>query len=401
MKKIINEYANYTVPFYGPAAFVVKKAKGSLVWDTDNNKYIDFTAGIAVTNLGHSNDVLTKIMQKQSKDLWHLSNLYINEPAVNLAKKLCQKTFADKVFFCNSGGESIEAAIKTARKYTSEKFDKNKNEIISFSSSFHGRTMLGIALAKAKHLTNGFAPLPKGIKNHPYNQIKDLDNLFSSKTSAVILELVQWQSGITKANQKFISKIKQLAKKHNALIIIDEVQSGIGRTGTFFAYEQFNITPDILCFAKGIANGFPLGGILTSDKIGNFMSIGSHGTTFGGGPIACSIGSLVVDIISKKTFLKKVQKKEGVFLNQLNKINYKHKCFKKILSAGLWISVEFDHSMSLCVDSLIRNAHKSGLMILKANANTIRFSPSLIIEDNLITEGLAIFEKVILQTLQE
>ena len=172
MKKIINEYANYTVPFYGPAAFVVKKAKGSLVWDIDNNKYIDFTAGIAVTNLGHSNDVLTKIMQKQSKDLWHLSNLYINEPAVKLAKKLCQKTFADKVFFCNSGGESIEAAIKTARKYTSEKFNKNKNEIISFSSSFHGRTMLGIALAKAKHLTNGFAPLPKGIKNHPYNQTK-------------------------------------------------------------------------------------------------------------------------------------------------------------------------------------------------------------------------------------
>jgi len=340
-------------------------------------------------------------MQKQSKDLWHLSNLYINEPAVNLAKKLCQKTFADKVFFCNSGGESIEAAIKTARKYTSEKFDKNKNEIISFSSSFHGRTMLGIALAKAKHLTNGFAPLPKGIKNHSYNQTKNLDSLFSSKTSAVILELVQWQSGITKANKKFISKIKQLAKKHNALIIIDEVQSGIGRTGTLFAYEQFNINPDILCFAKGIANGFPLGGILTSDKIGNFMSIGSHGTTFGGGPIACSIGSLVVDIISKKTFLKKVQKKEGVFLNQLNKINSKHKCFKKILSAGLWISVEFDYSMSLCVDSLIRNAHKSGLMILKANANTIRFSPSLIIEDNLITEGLAIFEEVILQTLQE
>ena len=261
--------------------------------------------------------------------------------------------------------------------------------------------MLGIALAKAKHLTNGFAPLPKGIKNHSYNQTKNLDSLFSSKTSAVILELVQWQSGITKANKKFISKIKQLAKKHNALIIIDEVQSGIGRTGTLFAYEQFNINPDILCFAKGIANGFPLGGILTSDKIGNSMSIGSHGTTFGGGPIACSIGCSVVDIISKKSFLKKVQKKEDIFLNQLNKINSTHKCFKNILSAGLWISVEFEHSISLCLDSLIKNAHKNGLMVLKANANTIRFSPSLIIEDDLITKGLAIFEEVILQTLEK
>ena len=398
MKKIINEYSNYTVPFYGPAEFVVKKAKGSIVWDVDNNKYIDFTAGIAVTNLGHSNEILSKIMQKQSKELWHLSNLYINEPAVKLAKKLCQKTFAEKVFFCNSGGESIEAAVKTARKYTSEKFNRNKNEIISFSSSFHGRTMLGIALAKAKNLTNGFAPLPKGIKNHPYNNIKDLDRLFSSKTSAVILELVQWQSGITKANQKFITKIKQLAKKHNALIIIDEVQSGIGRTGTFFAYEQFNVTPDILCFAKGIANGFPLGGILTSNKIANAMHVGSHGTTFGGGPIACSIGNSVVDIISKKSFLRKIQKKEDIFLTLLKKINLEHNYFKNISSAGLWISVEFDQKASICIDSLISNSHKKGLMILKANSKTIRFSPSLTIEDALIKKGLDIFKESILQT---
>jgi predicted acetylornithine/succinylornithine family transaminase len=386
------------VPFYGPAEFVVKKAKGSIVWDVDNNKYIDFTAGIAVTNLGHSNEILSKIMQKQSKELWHLSNLYINEPAVKLAKKLCQKTFAEKVFFCNSGGESIEAAIKTARKYTSEKFNRNKNEIISFSSSFHGRTMLGIALAKAKNLTNGFAPLPKGIKNHPYNNIKDLDRLFSSKTSAVILELVQWQSGITKANQKFITKIKQLAKKHNALIIIDEVQSGIGRTGTFFAYEQFNVTPDILCFAKGIANGFPLGGILTSNKIAKAMHVGSHGTTFGGGPIACSIGNSVVDIISKKSFLRKIQKKEDIFLTLLKKINLEHNYFKNISSAGLWISVEFDQKASICIDSLISNSHKKGLMILKANSKTIRFSPSLTIEDALIKKGLDIFKESILQT---
>ena len=397
MKKIIKEYSNYTVPFYGPAEFVVKKAKGSIVWDVDNNKYIDFTAGIAVTNLGHSNEILSKIMQKQSKELWHLSNLYINEPAVKLAKKLCQKTFAEKVFFCNSGGESIEAAIKTARKYTSEKFNRNKNEIISFSSSFHGRTMLGIALAKAKNLTNGFAPLPKGIKNHPYNNIKDLDRLFSSKTSAVILELVQWQSGITKANQKFITKIKQLAKKHNALIIIDEVQSGIGRTGTFFAYEQFNVTPDILCFAKGIANGFPLGGILTSNKIANAMHVGSHGTTFGGGPIACSIGNSVIDIISKKSFLRKIQKKEDIFLTLLKKINLEHNYFKNISSAGLWISVEFDQKASICIDSLISNSHKKGLMILKANSKTIRFSPSLTIEDALIKKGLDIFKESILQ----
>ena len=179
------------------------------------------------------------------------------------------------------------------------------------------------------------------------------------------------------------------------------MQSGIGRTGTFFAYEQFNITPDIICFAKGIANGFPLGGILTSKKVGNAMNVGSHGTTFGGGPIACSIGNSVVDIISKKPFLKSVQKKEGIFLNILNELNLKHNCFENISSAGLWISVEFCEDLSMRVDSLILNAHKKGLMILKANSNTIRFSPILIIENDLIKKGLDIFEDSILQTLEE
>jgi predicted acetylornithine/succinylornithine family transaminase len=394
MKKFINEYTNYTVPFYGPADFVVKKAKGSYVWDVNNKKYIDFTAGIAVTNLGHSNNDLVKILNHQSKNAWHLSNLYINMPAINLAKKLCQKTFAEKVFFCNSGAESIEAAVKTARKYTSTKFHKNKNEIISFSSSFHGRTMLGIALSKAKNLIEGFAPLPKGIKNHPYNQIEDLETIFSDKTSAVILELVQWQSGITKAEKKFLTKIKQLAKKHKALIIVDEVQSGIGRTGTFFAYEQFNIVPDILCFAKGISNGLPLGGILTSNKIAEAMTVGSHGTTFGGGPIACAVGSSVVDIISKKAFLKNVLKKEKIFLDVLNSMAKKVECVQSISSAGLWISIEFNDDIN--IDNLIAKSHSRGLMILKANTSTVRFSPSLIIDDVLIQKGLKIFESSIL-----
>ena len=394
MKKFINEYMNYTVPFYGPADFVVKKAKGSYVWDINNKKYIDFTAGIAVTNLGHSNNDLIKILNYQSKNAWHLSNLYINMPAIDLAKKLCQKTFAEKVFFCNSGAESIEAAVKTARKYTSTKFHKNKNEIISFSTSFHGRTMLGIALAKAKNLIEGFAPLPKGIKNHPYNQLESLETIFSDKTSAVILELVQWQSGITKAEKKFLTKIKQLAKKHKALIIIDEVQSGIGRTGTFFSYEQFNIVPDILCFAKGISNGLPLGGILTSNKIAEAMSVGSHGTTFGGGPIACAVGSSVVDIISKKAFLKNVLKKEKIFLDGLDSIAKRVECIQLISSAGLWISIEFNGDIN--IDNLIVKSHSRGLMILKANTTTVRFSPSLIIDDVLIKKGLKIFESSIL-----
>jgi len=182
-----NDYSNYMVPFYAPEDFIVKKAKGSLVWDNNNKKYIDFTGGIAVTNLGHSHNELIKIMNQQSKNLWHLSNLYMNSPSIELAKKLCKKTFADKAFFCNSGAESIEASIKIARKYCATNINKNKNEILSFTGSFHGRTLLGIALAKAEHLTDGFAPLPKGIKNYTYNDIDKLEDAFSEKTAAVIL----------------------------------------------------------------------------------------------------------------------------------------------------------------------------------------------------------------------
>ena len=195
-----------------PADFVVKKAKGSLVWDTNGNKFIDLTAGIAVTSLGHSNAELNNKVSKQSKSLWHLSNLYINEPSVTLAKKLCNFTFGEKVFFSNSGAEAIEAAIKTARKYSTKKFNSKKNEIVSFTTSFHGRTIMGITLAHSKALNDGFGPLPKGIKSHEYNSIENLEKAISDDTSAIILEVEQWQSGITPANVKFIAEITRLAK---------------------------------------------------------------------------------------------------------------------------------------------------------------------------------------------
>ncbi len=396
----INDYNKNIIPFYRPANFIVNRAKGSFVWDKNNKKYIDFTAGIAVTNLGHNNKDLVKVLNDQAKQLWHLSPLYINQPAIDLSKKLCNKTFADRVYFCNSGAESVESAIKIARKYTSS-FHKKKSEIISFSSSFHGRTMTSISLAKSKHLTEGFAPLLKGIRQHKYNKVGDLEKHFSENTSAVILELVQWHDGIIKADKKFLTEIKRLSKKYKSLIIIDEVQSGIGRTGTFFAYEQFNIKPDILCFAKGIANGFPIGGVLTTEKISKKMSYGSHGTTFGGGPIACAIGSKVVDLISKKKLLGDVFKKEKFFLEKINEFNEKYECFEDVKSAGLWISIHFNKKLTpFNVDELIAKCHSNGLMILKANETSVRFSPSLIIENDLIVKGMKIFHDTVLSLLK-
>jgi len=395
--KIINKYGHYIMPFYMPAEFIVKKAKGSHVWDTDGKKFIDLTAGIAVTSLGHSNSELNNIVSKQTKSLWHLSNLYINEPSVRLASKLCKNTFGDKVFFSNSGAEAIEAAVKTARKYSTKKFHSKKNEIVSFTTSFHGRTLMGITLAHSKALDNGFGPLPKGIKSHKYNSTQGLDKVISNNTSAILLEVVQWQSGITSANIKFIAELKKLAKKHNALIIIDEVQSGIGRTGSLFAYEQFKIKPDIVCFAKGIANGLPLGGIITTDEVSSFMTPGLHGSTFGGNPIACAVGEKVIDIISKKSFLNRVKKKEKLFLGLLKDINNNLNIFSEVKSKGLWLSVTFLEDSNIMVDELITKCHQNGLMILKANIDTVRFSPSLIIEDMLIEESMQIFEKTLTQ----
>ena len=392
----INDYTKYMVPFYAPASFKVKKALGSLVWDKNNKKYIDFTAGIAVTNLGHSNKTLSSIIADQSKKVIHLSNLYINEPSINLAKKLCKKTFAEKVFFCNSGAEAVEASIKTARKFYSK--EKNKNEIISFSGSFHGRTMMAIALSNNKSLTDGFAPLPKGVKNHKFNEIKDLEKKFSKNTCAVILELVQWQSGIISAENKFVKTIIKLCKKYKALLIIDEVQSGIGRTGSLFAYEKYKIKPDILCFAKGLANGLPIGGILTTHKISSRMNVGSHGTTFGGGPLVCAVGSKVLEIVSSKKLLNDVRKKEKIFIQRIKEINSNFDCFSNFSSSGLWLSIELKKD-NFTVDDLIDKCHSNGLMILKANDSMVRFSPSLIIEDKIIDAGLEIFKKSIFQLM--
>ena len=393
----LNEYSNYILPFYAPANFVVKKASGSIVWDTKNKKYIDFTAGIATTNLGHSNKLLSKIINEQTKKLWHLSPLYINEPAVALAKKLCKKTFAEKVFFCNSGAEAIDGSVKIARKYGISRGNKNKNQIISFSSAFHGRLLTGIALSNSKALQNGFHPLPKGIKNHPYNQIEGLEEKFSENTCAVVIELVQWQDGIISANKNFITALKKLCKKYDALLIVDEVQSGMGRTGTLFSYEKYGFKPDLMCFAKGLANGFPIGGILTNNKISDAMTVGCHGTTFGGGPIACAIGCKVLDLIEKKTLLNNVFKKEKLFLKHFNAMNEDLSCFKDIKSSGLWISLELNISNDFNVDNLIKKCHEKGLMILKANNTMIRISPSLIIENELIVKGNKILKETILE----
>ena len=383
------------MPTYKPAEFIPSKAKGSWVWDKKNKKYIDFASGIAVSSLGHCHPILNKALADQSKKIWHLSNLLTNEPALRLAKIFCKHTFAEKVFFANSGAEAVEGAIKTARKYAYENINKKKNEIVSFSDAFHGRTMMAIALNGSDRFVKGFGPMPGGIKNHPFNETKSLEKIITKNTAAVIVELVQGEAGIIKAKKEFVQKIKALCKKNKALIIIDEVQSGAGRTGTLFAYEQFAIKPDIMCCAKGIGGGIPIAAILTSTKIAECMQLGSHGTTFGGNPLACAVAEKVMIMLTKKKLLNGVKKKEKIFLNGLKSINKDFKCFSAIRSSGLWIGCKLNITENFNLDTVMQGCYEKGLMILKANDNTIRIAPSLIIEDDLILKGLKILRDVI------
>ncbi len=391
------QFNDYMMPVYNPAHFIPVKGKGSIVWDGKNKKYIDFASGIAVTNLGHCYPPLVKVLNEQSKKVWHLSNAMTNAPALNLAKTLCKHTFADKVFFANSGAEAMEAAVKTARKYANLKYGKSKNEIVAFADAFHGRTMMTIALNGSDRMINGFGPMPAGINHHPYNEIEGLEKIINKKTAAVVIELVQGEAGIIKAKKPFIARIKKLCKENNTLIIIDEVQSGVGRTGTLFAYEQFNIKPDIVTSAKGLGNGFPIGAILTKNHIAESMQVGTHGTTYGGNPLACSIALEVINTISKKRLLANVKKKEKIFIKKLNMINANLKCFERINTAGLWIGCKLNVTDSVNLDTVLQQCYKNGLMVLKANNNTIRIAPSLIIEDKLINSGLDILEKSIAQ----
>ena len=389
------DFNRYMMPVYKPAGFIPSKAKGSIVWDKKNKKYIDFASGIAVSSLGHCHPELNKALADQSKKIWHLSNLLTNEPALRLAKIFCKHTFAEKVFFSNSGAEAVEAAIKTARKYAYVNISKKKNEIVAFSDAFHGRTMMAIALNGSDRFIEGYGPMPGGIKHHQFNEVKGLEKTINKNTAAVVIELVQGEAGIIKAQKAFIQKIKKLCKQHKALIVIDEVQSGAGRTGTLFAYEQFGIKPDIMCCAKGIGGGIPIGAVLTSSKIADCMQLGSHGSTFGGNPLACAVAEKVMTLLSKKTLLNGVMKKEKLFVAGLKEINIEFQCFEEIRSSGLWIGCKLKVQDGFNLDTMMQACYERGLMILKANNNTIRIAPSLIIEDALILKGLKVLKSAI------
>lgn len=383
------------VPCYNPMKMIPVKGSGSHVWDQEGNQYIDFAGGIAVSCLGHCHDAVVKTLTEQANTLWHVSNVMTNEPALRLAKKLTDMSFADKVFFANSGGEANEAALKLARRVAIEKYGEDKTEIIAFKQGFHGRTFFTVTVGGQASYSDGFGPKPGHITHLDYNDIAALKAQFSDKTCAVMMEPLQGEGGIICVDPEFMKTVRALCDQHNALLIFDEVQTGNGRTGHFYAYEGMGVTPDILSTAKSLGAGFPIGAMLTTDEYAPYMKVGTHGSTYGGNPLACAVAETVVDIVSQPETLQGVQEREAIFREGLSAINDRYDLFSEIRGQGLLLGAVLNDKWQGKARDILNAAGEQGLLMLVAGINVVRFTPSLIIPKEDIKEGLARLDKAI------
>jgi succinylornithine aminotransferase len=385
------------VPVFSPASFVPDRGKGSRVWDTEGRDYVDFAGGIAVTALGHAHPELLKVLHEQGDKLWHIGNGYTNAPVLRLAKRLTDLTFADRAFFANSGAEANEAALKLARRVAIDNHGDDKVEIISFTQSFHGRTFFTVSVGGQPKYADGFGPRPEGIRHLPYNDLPKALEAIGPKTCAVIVEPVQGEGGVIPADPAFLQGLRDACDKHDALLIFDEVQTGVGRTGTFYAYMQYGVTPDILTSAKALGNGFPIGVMLTTDAIAAHFKVGVHGTTYGGNPLGASIAEKVVELISDPALLEGVNERSRAIKAHLERINERFGMFSEIRGRGLLIGAELSDAYRDCAKDVLNAAAANGVIMLIAGPNVLRFAPSLIMPMADLDEGFARIEQAIEQ----
>lgn len=381
------------VPNYSPSATIPVRGLGSRVWDQDGNEFIDFAGGIAVSALGHTHPRLVEALKEQADKLWHLSNVYTNEPALRLASLLTEQTFAERVFFANSGAEANEAAFKLVRKYAHDHFGGEKNEIISFYNSFHGRTLFTVSVGGQSKYTEGFEPIPGGITHATFNDLASVEALISDKTCAIVIEPIQGEGGVQPADAAFLEGLRALCDKHNALLVFDEIQTGVGRSGELYAYMKYGVTPDILTTAKSLGGGFPIAAMLTTAKIAESLGIGTHGSTYGGNPLACVVAEALLLELIENNAMAGVKAKTERIVNGLNEINQKYGVFKEVRSCGLLIGCEMSEAYQGKAKDIMVCAAQGGLMALIAGPNVLRIAPSLIIPDKDIDEGLAILDK--------
>lgn len=383
-KYIMNTYNRFPVVFI--------KGRGVKVFDSDNREYLDFVAGIAVCNLGHCHPKVTVAFQKQAQRLVHVSNLYHNEPQIKLAKMLVENSFADKAFFCNSGAEANEAAIKLVRKYAKEKLNGNRYEIITMEKSFHGRTMATITATGQEKVQKGFEPLLPGFKYAPFNNIDAVKKAINKKTAAVMLEPIQGEGGVNIPDNDYLKKLRRLCNDENILLVFDEVQTGMGRTGRLFAYEHYGIEPDIMTLAKALGNGVAIGAMLAKDSIAEAFTPGSHATTFGGNPLACSAANAALETIIEDGILFENCVRMGDYLTKgLKELKKEHFFIKDIRSKGLLVGME----LTIDGKDIVMECLKDGLLINCTMDKILRFLPPLIVTKEEIDSMLEILYGVL------
>lgn len=394
------DFDQVMVPNYAPAAFIPVRGAGSRVWDQSGRELIDFAGGIAVNVLGHAHPALVKALTEQAGNLWHVSNVFTNEPALRLAKKLIDATFAERVFFCNSGAEANEAAFKLARRVAFDKYGEDKCEIIAATNSFHGRTLFTVSVGGQPKYSDGFGPKIQGISHIPYNDIDALKAAVSDKTCAVVLEPIQGEGGVLPADLAYLQAARELCDKHNALLVFDEVQSGMGRSGALFAYQHYGVTPDILSSAKSLGGGFPIGAMLTTEALAKHLAVGTHGTTYGGNPLACAVGEAVIDTINTPEVLEGVKAKHQRFKTKLEQIGQQYGVFSEVRGLGLLIGAVLSDAWKGKAKAILDAAAVEGVMVLQASPDVVRFAPSLVVEDADIDEGLARLERAVAKLTQ-
>jgi succinylornithine aminotransferase len=377
------------VPVFAPATMVPVRGQGIELWDQEGRHYLDFTAGIGVTSLGHAHPAVVEALRMQAEKLWHVGNGFTNEPVLQLARALTAATFAERAFFCNSGAEANEAAFKLARKYAHGHFGPAKSRIVSCVNSFHGRTLFTVAVGGQPKYTEGYEPLPPELTHIPFNDIEAARAAIGDDVCAVVVEPVQGEGGVMPATREYLQALRTLGDASGALLIFDEVQCGMGRTGELFAYMDYGVTPDILTSAKALGNGYPVGAMLTTTAIASAFSVGAHGTTFGGNPLAATVALTVLRIINTPVFLIRVRQVGAQLRNELEAITRDYpQVFAQVRGCGLMLGMVLAEGFLGKAKDIAKAAEAQGLMLLIAGPDVLRFLPALIVSDAQIEEGV-------------
>ena len=381
-------FDEWMMPVYAPAPFIPVRGEGSRLWDQQGKEYIDFAGGIAVNALGHAHPALHEALNDQASKFWHTGNGYTNEPVLRLAKKLIDATFAERIFFCNSGAEANEAALKLARKYAHDRFGSQKSGIVAFKNAFHGRTLFTVSAGGQPAYSQDFAPLPPDIRHAVCNDLDSASQLIDDNTCAVIVEPVQGEGGVVPATNAFLQGLRELCDRHNALLIFDEVQTGVGRTGELYAYMHYGVTPDLLTTAKALGGGFPIGALLATERCASVMTVGTHGTTYGGNPLATAVAGKLLEIVNTPEMLNGVKQRHDWFVERINAINERFGLFSEIRGLGLLIGCVLNAEFAGKAKLISQEAAVAGVMVLIAGANVVRFAPALNVSEEEIATGL-------------